>query len=71
MELNSLSPKQMAEPRSELATLFEKYLDALQTAIYLSMNEEEVDEYDENHSRMGELCELLQEFVDNDTRNWS
>jgi hypothetical protein len=35
------------------------------------MNEEDADEYDHSHSRMGELCELLEEFVDNDTRNWS
>jgi hypothetical protein len=71
MELNSLSPKQMTEPSDQLATLFEKYLDALQSAIHLSMNEEEADEYDQSHSRMGELCELLEEFVDDDVRNWS
>jgi hypothetical protein len=72
MELNNLSPKQMTEPRDQqLATLFEKYLDALQSAIRLSMNEEEADEYDQSHSRMGELCELLEEFVDDDVRNWS
>lgn len=71
MELNSLLPKQMTEPRDQLATLFEKYLDALQSAIRLSMNEEEADEYDQSHSRMGELCELLEEFVDDDVRNWS
>lgn len=71
MELNSLSPKKMTEPRDQLATLFEKYLDALQSTIHLSMNEKEVDEYEQSHSRMGELCELLEVFIDNDARNWS
>jgi hypothetical protein len=71
MELNSHSPEQVSEPRDELATLFEKYLDALQSAIHLSMNEEEADEYDQSHSRISELRELLEEFVDNDVRNWS
>ena len=71
MELNSLSPKQMTEPKDQIATLFEKYLDALQSAIRLSMNEEEAEEYERSHSRMGELCELLEGFVDNDVRNWS
>ena len=71
MELNSLSAKQVTEPRDPLATLFEKYLYALQSAILLSMNEDEANEYDQSHSRMSQLCELVEEFVDDDVRNWS
>jgi hypothetical protein len=71
MELNSLSPNQVTEPRDQLATLFEKYLDALHSAVLLSMNKNEADEYDQSHSRMGELCDLLEEFADDDVRNWS
>jgi hypothetical protein len=46
-------------------------LDALQSAIYVGMNEEEAEESDQSRVRISELCELLKQFVDNDTRNWS
>ena len=39
--------------------------------MYLGMNEEEIDEYDQSRVRISELCELLEEFIDNDVRNWS
>jgi hypothetical protein len=71
MELNNLSPKQVTELRDELATLSKKYLRALQSTIYLGMNEEEIDEYDQSRLRISELYELLEKFVDNDVRNWS
>jgi hypothetical protein len=71
MELNNLSPKQVTELRDELATLSKKYFRALQSTIYLGMNEEEIDEYDQSRVRISELYELIENFVDNDVRNWS
>jgi hypothetical protein len=71
MELNKRSPNQATELSEELATPSKKHLDALQSAIYLGMNMEEADEYDQSGVRISELCELLEKFVDNDVRNWS
>jgi hypothetical protein len=69
MELNKRSPNQMTELREELATLSKQHFDALPSAVYLGLNEKEADEYDQ--SRVSELCELLEKFIDNDVRNWS
>jgi hypothetical protein len=71
MELNNPSPKKVTELENELTTLSKKHLDALQSAIYVGMNEEEADEYDQSRMRINELYELLKKFVDNDVRNWS
>ena len=71
MELNKRSPNQATELREELATLSEKHLNALRSAIYLGMNEEEADEYDQSRVCISELYELLEKFVDSDVRNWS
>ena len=71
MELNNLSPKKVTELENELTTLSKRHLDALQSAIYVGMNEEEAEESDQSRVRISELYELLKQFVDNDIRNWS
>ena len=61
MELNNLSPEQVKKLKDELAELSKKHVDALQSAIYVGMNEEEGEEYDQGRVRMSELYAMLRE----------
>ena len=47
------------ELADELRALCEEQSEALETAGYIGMNEEEAREYDERHVRIEKVCELL------------
>ena len=59
MEPNNLSPEQVTELKDELSALSKKHNEALESAVYIRMNEEEADEYDQSGVRMGKVRELL------------
>ena len=52
----SAEQKELAD---ELSALCEEQSEALETAGYIRMNEEEAREYDERHLRIEKICELL------------
>ena len=68
MERNNLSPEQMTELKDALSTLSKKNFEALESAVYIRMNEEEADEYKQHSVRIGELYGLLGEV---DRQMWS
>ena len=47
------------ELADELCALCKEQCEALETAGYIRMNEEEAREYDERHVRIEKICELL------------
>jgi hypothetical protein len=49
----------LTELRDELAALSKKHVDALESAIYVGMNEEEANRYDQSGERIHELYVLL------------
>ena len=59
MELNNLSPEQVTELKDELSALSRKHIEALQSAVYIRMNEQEADEYDQGGVRISQLYGLL------------
>ena len=59
MEPSNLSPEEVAKLKDELAALSKKHVDALQSAIYVGMNEKESDEYEQSRVRISELHGLL------------
>jgi hypothetical protein len=59
MEPNNLSPEQVTELKDELSALSKKHDEALESAVYIRMNKEEADEYDQSDLRMGKVRELL------------
>jgi hypothetical protein len=60
MEPNNLSPEQVTELKDELSTLSRQHNEALESAAYIRMNEEEAHEYDQSGVRMGKVRELLE-----------
>ena len=63
MELNDLPPKQVTALKDELSALCKRNFEALESAVYIRMNEEEGDEYDQSSVRISELYRLLGEFT--------
>jgi hypothetical protein len=59
MELNNLSPEQVTELKDELSALSKKHMEALESAVYIRMNEKESDDYDQSGVRISELYGLL------------
>jgi phenylpyruvate tautomerase PptA (4-oxalocrotonate tautomerase family) len=63
MEPNNLSPEQATELKDELSALSKKHFQALERAVYISMNEEEADKYAQSGVRISELYGLLGKLV--------
>ena len=59
MVLNNFSPEHVKELKDELADLSNKHVDALQSAIYVGMDDKEAYEYDQSRVRISELYALL------------
>jgi hypothetical protein len=59
MELNKTSPERLTELENELSALSKKHHDAWESAIYIGMNEEEANKYDQAGERIHELYVLL------------
>jgi hypothetical protein len=63
MVLDKLSAEQAKELAQEMATLSKQQFEALQTAAYMRMSQDEAAQYDRRRLRIGEICGLLSKFT--------
>jgi hypothetical protein len=59
MELNKTSSDRLTELKDELSALSKKHHEAWESAIFIHMNEEEANKYDQEGERIHELYALL------------
>jgi hypothetical protein len=59
MELNRTSPERLTELKDELSALSREHHEAWESAIYITMNEEECNKFEQAGERIHELYVLL------------
>jgi hypothetical protein len=62
MVSDKLSAEQAKELAEELAMLSRLQSEALQTAAYAKMSQQEASQYDHRRMRIGEICGVLAKF---------